>query len=76
MFTERYTSGSFFAPVHTSLPDENRRITIREMARLQTYPDNFIFHGSKSDQSRQVGNSVPVNLAYHISESIIKILDN
>ena len=47
---------------HYYHPIENRRITIREMARIQGYPDDFVFSGSKSEQSRQVGNSVPVGL--------------
>ena len=59
---------------HYYHPTEHRRITIREMARLQTYPDDFIFFGSKSEQSRQDGNSVPVKLAYHIGLSIKNIL--
>lgn len=55
---------------HYYHPFENRRITIREMARLQGYPDSYVFLGSKSEQSRQVGNSVPVGLANAIAKSI------
>lgn len=55
---------------HYYHPIEDRRITIREMARLQGYPDNHVFFGSKSDQSKQVGNSVPVGLAKVMAESI------
>jgi DNA (cytosine-5)-methyltransferase 1 len=55
---------------HYYHPIENRRITIREMARLQGYPDNYVFFGSKSEQSRQVGNSVPVGLGSAIAKSI------
>ncbi|WP_435524919.1 DNA cytosine methyltransferase [Chryseobacterium indoltheticum] len=40
------------------------------MARLQGYPDSYVFLGSKSEQSRQVGNSVPVGLASAIAKSI------
>lgn len=61
---------------HYYHPTEDRRITIREMARLQTYPDDFTFYGSKSDQSRQVANSVPVKLAYHIALSIKEFLND
>lgn len=61
---------------HYYHPTENRRITIREMARIQGYPDTFKFYGSKSEQSRQVGNSVPINLGHAIAESIIEFLDN
>ena len=55
---------------HYYHPTENRRITIREMARIQGYPDDFIFLGNKSEQSRQVGNSVPIGLAKVLAEQI------
>ena len=55
---------------HYYHPTENRRITIREMARLQGYPDSYVFLGSKSEQSRQVGNSVPVGLGSAVAKSI------
>jgi DNA (cytosine-5)-methyltransferase 1 len=61
---------------HFYHPTETRRITIREMARLQDYPDSFIFCGNKSQQSQQVGNSVPVNLAYNLALSIATSLRN
>lgn len=60
---------------HYYHPIENRRITIREMARLQNYPDNYIFLGSKSEQSKQVGNSVPVGLSKALAKSIFTFLD-
>jgi len=55
---------------HYYHPIENRRVTIREMARIQGYSDEYIFFGSKSEQSRQVGNSVPVGLAKALAKSI------
>lgn len=61
---------------HYYHPIENRRITIREMARIQGYPDDYIFYGPKSEQSRQVGNSVPIPFAFHIAKSIIQYLDD
>jgi DNA (cytosine-5)-methyltransferase 1 len=61
---------------HYYHPTENRRITIREMARLQGYPDDYIFLGSKSEQSRQVGNSVPIGLGKAIAKSIFNFLNN
>ena len=60
---------------HYYHPTEDRRITIREMARLQGYPENFIFCGSKSEQSRQVGNSVPIPFAFHLAKSVSNFLN-
>jgi len=60
---------------HYYHPLEHRRVTIREMARIQGYPDEYIFYGPKSEQSRQVGNSVPVPFGFHIAKSVIKYLD-
>ena len=57
---------------HYYHPTENRRITIREMARIQGYSDKYIFFGSKSEQSRQIGNSVPVGLAKAVAKQIYK----
>ena len=48
-----------------------RRFTVREIARIQTYPDNFKFHyTSLMNAYKMIGNSVPVNLAYEIAKSI------
>lgn len=47
-----------------------RYFTVRESARLQTFPDNFIFHGSWSETMRQLGNAVPVNLAELVATDI------
>jgi DNA (cytosine-5)-methyltransferase 1 len=44
-------------------PDQDRAITIREAARLQGFPDNFIFTGSLNSMARQIGNAVPVPVA-------------
>lgn len=52
-------------------PDQNRAISVREAARLQTFPDNFIFKGSLISCARQVGNAVPPLMAQRISESFI-----
>lgn len=47
-------------------PKETRPLTIREYARVQTFPDEWQFEGSVSSQYKQIGNAVPVNLGYHI----------
>jgi DNA (cytosine-5)-methyltransferase 1 len=61
---------------HYYHPTEDRRVTIREMARIQGYPDSYIFTGSKSEQSRQVGNSVPVPFATALAGSVKILLDS
>lgn len=47
-----------------------RYFTVRESARLQTFPDNFLFQGSWSESMRQLGNAVPVDLAAAIAKSV------
>ena len=47
-------------------PDETRPFTVRESARIQSFPDDWVFTGSMSSQYEQVGNAVPVELAYRI----------
>lgn len=49
----------------------NRAITVREAARIQSFPDNFIFYGTKSSQMKQVGNAVPPILARAVAETIL-----
>ena len=56
-------------------PVESRVITVREMARLQSFPDDFIFKGPKSKQMVQVGNAVPPLLAKAIGLSVKKSLE-
>lgn len=57
----------FHPPIHYSLP---RQLTVRESARIQSFPDDWIFQGSKTAQGRQVGNAVPPLLAKAIGQSL------
>jgi DNA (cytosine-5)-methyltransferase 1 len=55
--------------------EQNRTITIREAARLQGFPDRFVFRGDRSSQYDQVGNVVPVQLAEAIAAGTRRCLD-
>ena len=54
----------------------NRIPTVRESARLQSFPDNFIFYGTKAQQYRQVGNAVPPLLGKAIAEQLKNYLQD
>lgn len=54
-------------------PTELRPLNIREYARIQSFPDDFVFKGSMNSQYKQIGNAVPVKLAYHIGKSIVDL---
>ncbi len=56
-------------------PDETRPFTVREYARIQTFPDDWEFVGSLSQQYKQIGNAVPVNLGTELGYSIIQFLN-
>lgn len=56
-------------------PTEDRTLTVREGARIQTFPDDFVFTGKKLQQYKQVGNAVPVKLANEVSKGIKSMLD-
>jgi DNA (cytosine-5)-methyltransferase 1 len=47
-----------------------RYLTVRELARLQTFPDGYQFFGSRTQQIKQIGNAVPPRLAYHVAKSV------
>ena len=57
-------------------PDETRPFTVREYARIQTFPDDWQFSGPLAQQYKQIGNAVPVNLGREVGYSIIKFLNN
>ena len=55
-------------------PEETRPFEVREYARIQTFPDEWIFEGSMSQQYKQIGNAVPVNLAHAVGKSVVGLL--
>lgn len=59
------SSGRFTHPIL------NRCLTVREAARVQSFPDSFRFYGNKTSQMKQVGNAVPPLLAYAIAQQIL-----
>lgn len=57
-------------------PKEARPLTVREYARIQTFPDDWKFKGSVAEQYKQIGNAVPVNLAYAIGRALIRLFND
>ncbi|MBF1429217.1 DNA cytosine methyltransferase [Hoylesella nanceiensis] len=57
-------------------PIETRPLTVREYARIQTFPDNWEFCGNMIAQYKQIGNAVPVNLAAAVGRSIIRLFND
>lgn len=52
-------------------PDETRPFTVREYARIQTFPDTYQFSGTVQQQYKQIGNAVPVMLGYHVGKHLL-----
>ena len=65
------TKGGGRSHLHPYIP---RTLSVRESARLQTFPDDYIFTGSTARQFTQVGNAVPPKLAYVIAKELRKVL--
>ena len=57
-------------------PEETRPFTVREYARIQTFPDDWKFEGSMAQQYKQIGNAVPINLGCEVGYSIVKFLNS
>lgn len=56
--------------------EQNRALTARELARIQSFPDDFIFEGTSIQIQQQIGNAVPPKLAYQIALQVEEALDN
>lgn len=67
---DNFTRGRF------AHPEENRNITSREGARLQSFPDSFRFLGPKKDVAKQIGNAVPPRLGQAVGEALVQALSD
>tara|TARA_B100000424_G_C22910260_1_gene484235 strand:- start:116 stop:1066 length:951 start_codon:yes stop_codon:yes gene_type:complete len=65
--------GGTGGPIINIHPSNTRRMTVREYARIQTFPDEFIFKGSISSMYRQIGNAVPPKFSYILSNIILSL---
>jgi len=63
--------GNFTERCH---PEETRPLTVREYARIQTFPDDWNFVGPMASKYKQIGNAVPVNLGFRVAEAVGAIL--
>ena len=57
-------------------PEKNRTLTPREAARIQSFPDDFVFYGSRTIICKQIGNAVPPKLAYFLARVIDKCIED
>jgi DNA (cytosine-5)-methyltransferase 1 len=64
----------YIYPVKNPTLENVRSISVREAARIQTFPDDFFFEGPRSAALKQIGNAVPVLLAYEIAKELKKQL--
>ena len=57
-------------------PEQDRAISLREAAAIQSFPDGYVFLGSNKHIAKQIGNAVPVRLAEHIGKHILGLCVN
>lgn len=60
----------YIFPSKKATVEDARSISVREAARLQSFPDDYFFEGSRTSVFMQIGNAVPVMMAYHIAEAL------
>lgn len=65
----------YIYPTDNPTIENARSISVREAARLQSFPDDYFFEGSRTSAFMQIGNAVPVMMAYHIAEALKKQLE-
>ena len=76
-FVEDYHRGLLdgsISPVYSEAPKRLRRITIKEAAKIQTFPDDYIFCGKNAAVYKQIGNAVPCKMAEAVASAIVKYL--
>lgn len=66
----------FGQPRYFLHPDDHRGFTIREAARIQSFPDKFVFHGSEASKFKMIGNAVPPKLANAVANDVIRVWKN
>ena len=57
-------------------PVQDRPLSIREYARIQQFPDDWVFTGTNADKYKQIGNAVPIGLAFALGKAIVSVADN
>ena len=71
-----YHSKLLNGDIPPQVPQTLRRITIKEAAALQTFPNEYVFVGPKSSVYKQIGNAVPCRLAYVVAQAVMDVLQN
>ena len=56
-------------------PKQNRPLSIREYARIQQFPDDWVFMGTSAAKYRQIGNAVPIGLALALGKAVISVAE-